>query len=76
MLSVSASALRQGRRLRHHRRLIQASDLDEITITGYGPFPYQVDGDYLGKADRLVLSWEPHVLTLVVPVPPDEPLAG
>jgi diacylglycerol kinase family enzyme len=67
MLGAAFSALRGGRRLTRHRRVTHAADLDEIVITGYGPFPYQVDGDYLGDVNRLVLSWEPDALTLVVP---------
>ena len=31
------------------------------------PFPYQVDGDYLGEVNRLDFGYEPDVLTLVVP---------
>jgi diacylglycerol kinase family enzyme len=68
LVGAAISALRGGRRLRHRRRVTHGADLDEIVVTGYGPFPYQVDGDYLGEADRLVLSWEPDTLTLIVPV--------
>ncbi len=67
LLSAVASALRGGHRLGNHRRVHQSDGLDEIVVTGYGPFPYQVDGDYLGTADRLVLSWERDALTLIVP---------
>jgi diacylglycerol kinase family enzyme len=44
---------------RHH--------LDEVVITGYGPFPYQVDGDYLGEIEHLVFRHEPDILRLVLP---------
>ena len=30
------------------------------------PFPYQVDGDYLGETRELVFRWEPHILDLVL----------
>jgi diacylglycerol kinase family enzyme len=70
VVSVAVSALRSGRRLRHHRRVARATGLDRIAIAGYGEFPYQVDGDYLGKAERLELSWEPEALTLILPVSP------
>ena len=36
--------------------------------TGYGPFPYQVDGDYLGDTEQLEFRHEPDVLDLVLPV--------
>jgi hypothetical protein len=44
-----------------------ASDVGELTVTGYGPFPYQVDGDFLGEAEELNLVWEPDALTLILP---------
>ncbi len=67
MLTMAASALRSGRLLRHHRRLSNAAGLDRISVTAYGPVPYQVDGDYLGMTEHLELSWEPEALTLLVP---------
>jgi diacylglycerol kinase family enzyme len=69
LVSVAISTLRGGRHLRHHRRLTRAADLDRIIISGYGEFPYQVDGDYLGQAERLEFSWEPDALTLILPCP-------
>jgi diacylglycerol kinase family enzyme len=38
-----------------------------VTFTATEPFPYQVDGDYLGEVTRLDFGYEPDVLTLVVP---------
>ena len=38
-----------------------------IRSTATEPFPYQVDGDYLGEVERLEFSYEPDCLTLVVP---------
>ncbi len=36
-------------------------------ITSTEPFPYQLDGDYLGDITSLDLGWEPEALQLVVP---------
>jgi hypothetical protein len=44
-----------------------ASDVGEISVTGYDPFPYQVDGDFLGETTELLLGWEPAQLSLVIP---------
>jgi diacylglycerol kinase family enzyme len=66
-LYLIGSALRGGRGLRQSHRVVYRSNQDEIIIEGYGPFPYQVDGDYLGETERLVLRHEPDALTLVVP---------
>ena len=67
LIGGAASALGSGRRLKRDRRIDRRSDLAEVTITGHGPVPYQVDGDYLGDIDRLVLKHEPDCLDLVMP---------
>lgn len=38
-----------------------------MRVRGHGPFPYQVDGDYLGEVEELVFRHHPDVLELVVP---------
>ena len=43
------------------------ADVTDVTVTGHGPFPYQVDGDHLGDTERLVFRHDPEVLCLVVP---------
>jgi diacylglycerol kinase family enzyme len=67
LLGAAASALRSGRRLRRDRMVDQRSDLDVLTVTGHGAFPYQVDGDYLGEVEQLTLRYEPDCLDLVMP---------
>lgn len=67
LLGVLASALGSGRRLRASRHVACADDVIEATVTGYGPFPYQVDGDHLGDVEQVVLRHEPAVLDLVMP---------
>lgn len=72
LLSVAAAAVRSpaggstspvaGRRSVH-----VADDLPEAEIVGYRPVPYQVDGDFLGRADRFALRCVPNALRLVVP---------
>lgn len=47
------------------------TDLSELTISHDAPFPYQVDGDYLGETTRLELSHEPGAVRLVRPRRPD-----
>ncbi len=67
-MRIIGSALAGGRHLRSSRWTDYRHDLVEITVTGHGPFPYQVDGDHLGDTERLVLRHEPEVLDLVMPV--------
>jgi diacylglycerol kinase family enzyme len=42
-------------------------DVTECVVEADAPFPYQVDGDYLGETRRLAFRHEPAVLDLVVP---------
>jgi diacylglycerol kinase family enzyme len=67
MIGAVVSALGRGSRLRRDRRIDYRRDLDGLVVTGHGPFPYQVDGDYLGDADRLEFRHEPDRLSVVMP---------
>lgn len=67
ILGVAASALRSGSRARRHRLADYRSDLSQVRVRGHGPFPYQVDGDYLGEVEELELRHEPDALRLVMP---------
>ena len=66
-LGLVASVLRRGSHFRRHRSVDYRPDLTEATVVGHGRFPYQVDGDYLGEAERLSFRHEPDALTIVVP---------
>jgi len=67
LLGAAASALGSGRFLRRHPRITSRSAIQAMTIIGNGPFPYQVDGDYLGETERLRIAYEPDALTIVMP---------
>jgi diacylglycerol kinase family enzyme len=47
--------------------LQHATDLEHAVVEGEVPFPYQVDGDYLGETRRLEFRHRPEVLSLVLP---------
>lgn len=68
-LRYLTEALLGGDRLIHDSRVVERHDLDRVTVTGHGPFPYQVDGDHLGDAERLELVWAPDMLSVVIPRP-------
>ena len=65
--ALVASALGTGSWLRRHRKIDYRTDLAALTVRGHGPFPYQVDGDYLGETEQLELRHEPDALTIVQP---------
>ena len=72
-LRYLVDALLGGDQLASDSRVVERHDLDRVTVSGHGPFPFQVDGDYLGEAERLELTWVPDILTLVQPQPRDLP---
>lgn len=66
-MRIIGSALGNGKHLRTSRWTDHRTDLTSLTVTGYGPFPYQVDGDHLGDTELLEIKHEPDVLDLVMP---------
>jgi diacylglycerol kinase family enzyme len=66
-LRIIGSALGSSRALRRSRWVDHRTDLLSLTVQGYGPVPYQVDGDYLGEVEHLSFRHEPEILNLVLP---------
>ena len=67
LVGVLASALGSGARLRRSPHVSHHTDVTDVLIDGFGPVPYQVDGDYLGDLERLEIRHEPAVLRVVIP---------
>ena len=67
IIGLGLSALASGDHLRHSRAVDYRTDLSSLCVEGYGPFPYQVDGEYLGEVSHLEFRHEPGVLRLVTP---------
>ena len=57
-----------GKQLRAGNNLHLADNLPEIEIAGHKPFPYQLDGDFLGEVSSLKFTWVPEKLRLVCPL--------
>lgn len=66
-ITLIGSSMFSGRRLRADHRVDYRHDLTGLAIEGYGPVPYQVDGDFLGAVDHLAFRHEPDAMRLVVP---------
>jgi YegS/Rv2252/BmrU family lipid kinase len=49
------------------KAVITEDGLSALTIESATPFPYQLDGDYLGETLRLAFRWEPDAIRLVLP---------
>jgi diacylglycerol kinase family enzyme len=68
-LSAAGSAMVTGRRIDKNDAIVQRADLDGLTfVAKHGPFPWQVDGDYLGEVERIEIRYVRDSLRLVVPV--------
>ncbi len=67
IVSIGLSTLGSGQRLRKHPAVDHRSDLSSVRIEGFGPFPYQVDGDYLGEVSALEFQHKKDILALVIP---------
>ncbi|MCU1486762.1 MAG: Diacylglycerol kinase [Actinomycetia bacterium] len=66
LLGVVGNAL-TGRPPASAKKVDLHTQLDGLRITGFGPVPYQVDGDYLGEATELTFKHEPEALRLLMP---------
>jgi len=67
LLRMLASALGRGRYLARAAGVDRRSGVTRLTVQGWGPFPYQVDGDFMGESEELEFEWRPGVLSLVRP---------
>jgi len=67
VLALIGSALGRGTHIRTSKHALLAHDLDELVVTGHGPLPYQVDGDFLGDGEEFRFEHRPEALSLVMP---------
>jgi len=72
LLRVVVKALRANGSLAKDAAIDYRYDVNGLVVEGIDgqPFPYQVDGDYLGEIDRLELRHVPDVMDLVMPLTP------
>ncbi len=73
LLRIASRALRGSAGVGAGRNRDYRTDVTSCRIVGYRPFPYQVDGDYLGEVSELTIAHHPEVLRLVMPISPDAP---
>ena len=66
---LAAGALRSSDGLKTNKAVDYRTDVTEFSLEGHRPFPYQVDGDYLGEVTSLHFSHEADAIRLLVPDP-------
>ena len=64
----SLGAALKGGGVKPNRNLDEHVDVTELVVEHETPFPYQLDGDYLGETHRLEFTHVPDAVRLVVPV--------
>jgi len=69
ILSGLGGALRGGG-VKSSATLDVQTDLEALSITHDSPFPYQLDGDYLGETKQLEFTHEPDAVRIVRPQQP------
>lgn len=67
-----ASALR-GVGVADGTQIVEWTDIHRLTVDDEQPFPYQVDGDFLGETRRLLVEHVPDAVRLVFPGSRDVP---
>jgi len=67
VLGSLGGALRGGG-LKPSAHLDVRTDIDRLQIVGSKPFPYQLDGDYLGETTSLNFEHVPNAVKLVLPL--------
>jgi diacylglycerol kinase family enzyme len=67
MLKIVGSAMMTGRYLRQHGNTDFRNDIASFEVSGFAPFPYQLDGDYVGDVEKLTVQHEPEKLRIYVP---------
>jgi len=68
-LRIMGKAIRGNGSLPRDRWVHYRPDMVEFTVEAVGgrPFPYQIDGDYLGNIDRVEFRHVPEIIDLVLP---------
>ena len=69
MLGLVSAAIRGSTAFHNYSYIDYRSDVSSFVVEGHRPFPYQVDGDYLGEVTSLEFSYAPRVLELIMPNP-------
>ena len=69
ILGSLAGALRGGG-VKPSAHLDERTDVTGFEVSSERPFPYQLDGDYLGETSHLAFTHEPDAVQLVMPAAP------
>ena len=67
VVRAAAAAVGRVSYLTTSPEIVQRTDVSAVEVNADAPFPWQVDGDYLGEVERLSVTYAPDCLSVVVP---------
>jgi diacylglycerol kinase family enzyme len=67
VVRAAAAAVGRATYLTTSPEIVQRTDVVAVDVVADAPFPWQVDGDYLGEIERLSVTYAPECLTVVIP---------
>ena len=67
VLKMIGQALGDGHKLAANADVTYSTEATAMTIVGHRPLPWQVDGDFLGHTDKVVVKHHPQAVRLLVP---------
>jgi diacylglycerol kinase family enzyme len=70
VVGAAGSSVGRSARLQRAAQVVQLADVHRLRLTAHDParpFPWQVDGDYLGTVDALDVRYVPDALSVVLP---------
>ncbi len=67
LVRTAVSSVGSAAYLERSPRIVQVADVVGVEVSSDSPFPWQVDGDYLGDVERLTVAYRPDCLTIVTP---------
>jgi diacylglycerol kinase family enzyme len=67
VLRAAAAAVGRVTYLTSSPEIMQRADVRTVEVSAESPFPWQVDGDYLGEVERLSITYATDCLSVVVP---------
>jgi diacylglycerol kinase family enzyme len=67
VVRAAAAAVGRATYLTSSPEIVQRTNVVALDITADAPFPWQVDGDYLGEVEQLSVAYAPDCLDIVIP---------
>jgi diacylglycerol kinase family enzyme len=67
VVRAAAAAVGRAGYLTTSPEIVQRRDVVALEVAADAPFPWQVDGDYLGEVEQLSVTYAPECLTVVIP---------